>query len=134
MNDPMTPDESAILPIALEININRLRQLATDYREEYNLAFAKIQELQSRLESKEMVIKTLEQSRARLLEACKEAESVISKTHSQVDEANKHFPRIQALSMALRDAISTYGPKQEILVTAERQEAWQAALDAHGNA
>lgn len=40
--------------------------------------------------------------------------------------------RVQALTTALRDAISTYGPKDEVLVTEERQEAWQATLDKHG--
>lgn len=39
---------------------------------------------------------------------------------------------IIALSTALKDAVSTYGPKDEIVVTAERQEAWQAVLDKHG--
>ena len=130
----MTPDPSAILPIEQETSIERLRQLARDYREEYNLAFAKNAELQSRLESKERVIKTLEESRTRLLEACDQAQDLVSKTQSDVDASIAHLPRIKALSMALRDAISTYGPKQEILVTAERQEAWQAALDANGMA
>lgn len=37
--------------------------------------------------------------------------------------------RIQRLETALRDAISTYGPAPEIVVTAERQEAWKAALN-----
>lgn len=41
--------------------------------------------------------------------------------------------KIRALSEALRDAISTYGPKPEILVTEERQETWQAVLDANGS-
>lgn len=40
--------------------------------------------------------------------------------------------RIRALSDALRDAISTYGPKDEIVVTTERQEAWQSVLDKYG--
>ncbi len=30
---------------------------------------------------------------------------------------------------ALRDAISTYGPKPEIVVTEERVEAWKAAAE-----
>lgn len=33
-----------------------------------------------------------------------------------------------ALEVALRDAISTYGPKECVIVTSERQEAWVAAL------
>ena len=37
--------------------------------------------------------------------------------------------RVERLTIALRDAISTYdSARAEILVTAERQEAWQAAL------
>ena len=37
--------------------------------------------------------------------------------------------RVERLTIALRDAISTYDPnRKETLVTAERQEAWQAAL------
>ena len=37
--------------------------------------------------------------------------------------------RVEQLTIALRDAISTYDPnRKETLVTAERQEAWQAAL------
>jgi len=37
--------------------------------------------------------------------------------------------RVERLTIALRDAISTYDPnRKEMLVTAERQEAWQAAL------
>lgn len=34
-----------------------------------------------------------------------------------------------ALVDALRDAISTYGPKPEIVVTEERVEAWKAAAE-----
>lgn len=41
-------------------------------------------------------------------------------------------PRLRALSDALRDAISTYGPKDEILVTEERQEAWKSVLRKYG--
>ena len=38
--------------------------------------------------------------------------------------------RVEQLTIALRDAISTYdSARAETLVTAERQEAWQAALD-----
>ena len=37
--------------------------------------------------------------------------------------------RVEQLTIALRDAISTYNPnRKETLVTAERQEAWIAAL------
>jgi hypothetical protein len=37
--------------------------------------------------------------------------------------------RVERLTIALRDAISTYNPnRKETLVTAERQEAWIAAL------
>ena len=37
--------------------------------------------------------------------------------------------RVEQLTIALRDAISTYdSARAETLVTAERQEAWQAAL------
>lgn len=37
--------------------------------------------------------------------------------------------RVERLTIALRDAISTYdSARAETLVTAERQEAWQAAL------
>ena len=37
--------------------------------------------------------------------------------------------KIQRLTFALKDAISTYSPDREtVLVTAERQEAWAAAL------
>ena len=37
--------------------------------------------------------------------------------------------RVERLTIALRDAISTYdSARAEILVTAERQEAWIAAL------
>lgn len=36
--------------------------------------------------------------------------------------------RVQTLTTALRDAISTYGPKDEVVVTEERQEAWEAVL------
>ena len=37
--------------------------------------------------------------------------------------------RVERLTIALKDAISTYDPnRKETLVTAERQEAWQAAL------
>lgn len=36
--------------------------------------------------------------------------------------------RVQTLTVALRDALSTYGPKDEVVVTAERQEAWEAVL------
>ena len=36
---------------------------------------------------------------------------------------------VERLTIALKDAISTYDPnRKETLVTAERQEAWQAAL------
>lgn len=38
--------------------------------------------------------------------------------------------KIERLTVALRDAISTYDPNREVtLVSAERQEAWNAALD-----
>lgn len=41
--------------------------------------------------------------------------------------------RIDALSTALRDAISTYDEKRaETFVSAERQEAWIEVLKAHG--
>lgn len=40
--------------------------------------------------------------------------------------------RIEDLSTALRDAISTYVDAPEIVVTAERQEAWTAALQRSG--
>lgn len=56
----------------------------------------------ARVESKDRVIKTLEESRTRLLEACQEAQDLISKTQLEVDESIKHLPRIKALSMALR--------------------------------
>jgi len=37
--------------------------------------------------------------------------------------------KIQKLTRALRDAISTYDPKKDVtFVSAERQEAWQEAL------
>ena len=37
--------------------------------------------------------------------------------------------RLAALARALTDAVSTYDPKvKEIIVTAERQEAWSAVL------
>jgi hypothetical protein len=36
------------------------------------------------------------------------------------------------LGEALRDAISTYGDKPEILVTADRVEMWQHILDTQG--
>ena len=37
--------------------------------------------------------------------------------------------RVEQLTIALKDAISTYDPhRKETLVTAERQEAWIAAL------
>jgi predicted component of type VI protein secretion system len=37
--------------------------------------------------------------------------------------------KIQNLTRALRDAISTYDPKKDVtFVSAERQEAWQEAL------
>lgn len=49
-----------------------------------------------------------------------------------VGAVDRQRASIIALSAALKDAISTYGPKPEILVTAERQEAWQAVLDKHG--
>lgn len=39
--------------------------------------------------------------------------------------------RISRLKTALRDCISTYDPNRaETFVSAERQEAWQAALDS----
>lgn len=38
--------------------------------------------------------------------------------------------KLDRVKIALRDAISTYGPKPEILVTEERVEAWKQALDA----
>ena len=37
--------------------------------------------------------------------------------------------RLESLDRALRDAISTYQPDKTILVSAERQEAWIAALN-----
>lgn len=38
--------------------------------------------------------------------------------------------RVKQLTTALKDAISTYDPNREVtLVTAERQEAWNAALE-----
>jgi len=40
--------------------------------------------------------------------------------------------RLKEVTDALKDAISTYGPKLEILVTEERQEAWTAILNEHG--
>ena len=44
-------------------------------------------------------------------------------------EHDKLERRVERLTIALRDAISTYDPnRKETLVTAERQEAWQAAL------
>lgn len=39
------------------------------------------------------------------------------------------FHKIARLTLALKDAISTYSPDRDtIIVTAERQEAWYAAL------
>lgn len=39
--------------------------------------------------------------------------------------------RVERLTLALKDAISTYDPNRDVtLVTAERQEAWNAALSA----
>lgn len=39
--------------------------------------------------------------------------------------------RVERLTLALKDAISTYDPNRGVtLVTAERQEAWNAALSA----
>lgn len=40
--------------------------------------------------------------------------------------------RNKALTEALKDCISTYGPADQVLVTAERQEAWIAVLEANG--
>jgi hypothetical protein len=40
--------------------------------------------------------------------------------------------RIRALSQALRDAISTYGPVPEILVSEERLETWESILATNG--
>jgi len=47
-------------------------------------------------------------------------------------EHAKLLRRVEDLSTALRDAISTYGPSPEIVVTAERKEAWIAALQRSG--
>jgi hypothetical protein len=47
-----------------------------------------------------------------------------------VRERIKNEQRIVKLETALADAISTYGPADQVLVTAERIEAWQAALAA----
>tara|TARA_R110000822_G_scaffold23887_1_gene73319 strand:+ start:145 stop:426 length:282 start_codon:yes stop_codon:yes gene_type:complete len=48
---------------------------------------------------------------------------VLLRKHDQLER------RIERLTIALKDAISTYDPnRKETLVTAERQEAWQAAL------
>lgn len=49
------------------------------------------------------------------------------------DAVNKNLKRrIKSLSTALRDAISTYGPSPEVLVTEERQETWAAVLKENG--
>ena len=48
---------------------------------------------------------------------------VLLRKHDQLER------RVERLTIALKDAISTYDPnRKETLVTAERQEAWQAAL------
>ena len=48
---------------------------------------------------------------------------VLLRKHDQLERC------VERLTIALRDAISTYDPnRKETLVTAERQEAWQAAL------
>jgi len=52
---------------------------------------------------------------------------------SCVDERIEELKRDRMeLSTALADAISTYGPKKEILVTEERQEKWREVLGKHG--
>lgn len=66
-------------------------------------------------------------------EVCERLENNLCAKTAELDGADaviQHLKsRIQRLETALRDAISTYGPAPEIVVTVERQEAWKAALN-----
>jgi hypothetical protein len=55
------------------------------------------------------------------------AEEIIRARDSEI---SRHHDKIGRLTMALKDAISTYDPERDVtLVTAERQEAWREALN-----
>ena len=54
------------------------------------------------------------------------AEEIISAREAEI---SRQQDKIGRLMVALKDAISTYDPDRDVtLVTAERQEAWNAAL------
>ncbi len=54
------------------------------------------------------------------------AESIIAAREKTIERLHE---KIEKLTVALKDAISTYDPNREVtLVSAERQEAWNAAL------
>jgi ethanolamine utilization cobalamin adenosyltransferase len=63
---PMTVDQSKILPISEETDIKRLRQLATDYKEASAYFFQEQAEAKSELAKERERVKELEKDKERL--------------------------------------------------------------------
>lgn len=112
------PKKTETLTLASAMDV-----LAREIHCEDGVATAAIAEAAQRLRELEWEIASItQQSRTnheRAEEIVRTREQTIGRLHEKIEK----------LTVALKDAISTYDPNREVtLVSAERQEAWNAAL------
>ncbi len=113
--------ETLILADAMDV-------LAREIQSGDGIANAAIAEAAERLRS-------LEVEKCKTIVKLRDAERRIEENHERAERIiQSREAKLERVSMALRDAISTYDPQRDAtFVGAERQEAWADAL-AHGSA
>ena len=115
MNEPKK-SETLVLAGAMDV-------LAREIYCEDGVATAAIAEAAQRLRELEWEVAGLTQQ---MRTNHDRAEEIIRAREQEIKRLNE---KIKRLTTALKDAISTYDPDRDVtLVTAERQEAWNAAL------
>lgn len=103
--------------------VEAMRVLSREIKSEDGIANAAIAEAADRIEELEARAVKREQQ---LLANHERAEDIIANREAAVYRLTQ---KVEKLSVALRDAISTYDPNRaETFVSAERQEAWAEAL------
>lgn len=97
-----------------------------------------VKRLRQLLETERVIARGAQENATGFREVCERQEGEIKAAREELRAANEIVEGIIAarertignLRRALRDALSTYGPADHIVVTSERIEAWQDAL--HG--
>ena len=108
---PMTIDQSKIVPIEQETDIKRLRQLATDYKENYNWQFNKTQELEREL------AQAIRERDALSLRQLQQADLIESYTQ----EGTRQRLRIAELESSLESSHRAYVHEGNLVVAAKTE-------------